>query len=314
MSYARGVVFSRLRSFVAVAVAAAPPALIVACSLTTDLSGFSTGAEGREAGAGDGTLAADSPSDARVSNDGTTGADVESGTPDGGSAYAAAVLADEPVLYYRLGETDTSKPAKDSSKSVRPAAFKGNIACGVPGAIANDGDTACRFDGTTTAVFLANGPTFAGAALPPYSVEAWARPTDLSGPNGHVIAACEKEPDDGYALFFYMSGKAQLERETTAGRDSVESLTVVGAAYRHVVGTFDGSMLRIYVDGFLSASASASRVIPGASGMPFSIGANTNADTNRFVGDLDEVALYDHALTPERIKKHHDVGLGLSGN
>jgi hypothetical protein len=42
------------------------------------------------------------------------------------------------------------------------------------------------------------------------------------------------------------------------------------------------------------------------------IGANgASADINNFGGDIDEVAIYDHVLTPERIRAHHQIGRGL---
>lgn len=280
-----------------------------ACSLTTSLDGLSNGTDDGPADGG-----VDGGSDARSTADAaaTESGDAAPSDGAGGSLYAAAVLADAPILYYRLGETDVSKPARDSSKSTRDATFKGGVICGVPGAIANDPDTACRFDGMTTAVFLPNGPTFAGAPGPPYSLEGWAHPTSFAGSGGHVMAAVEQESNDGYSIFFYLDPKPRFERETPMGTDGIVGIAIDGTTFVHLVGTFDGTTQRLYVDGQLATQGASSKTFLGNHNAPFSIGANSQADTNRFVGEIDEVALYDHVLTPERIKLHHDVGRGLA--
>ncbi|MEA2746568.1 MAG: hypothetical protein QOI41_711 [Myxococcales bacterium] len=281
-----------------------------ACSLTTSLDGLSHGPDDTALEGGGG----DAGSDALLAGDQAATADGDSAASNdaaGGATYAAVVLADDPLLYYRLGETDVTKPARDSSKSQRAATFKGAVVCGLPGAIANDSDTACRFDGTTTAVFAANGPTFAGAPGPSYSLEAWAHPTSYAGPNGHVVAAVEQESNDGYSIFFYLDASPRLERETPMGTDGIFASPIAGTTFVHLVGTFDGTMQRLYVDGVLQKQAASSKTFLGNHNAPFSIGANSQADTNLFVGEIDEVALYDHVLSPERIKLHHDVGRGL---
>jgi hypothetical protein len=303
-----------MRRALAVAIGSCGFVAAGACSLTTSLDGLSNGpvevdGSGPDGGGLDGglldgaLLGADQAAADADSDGGNDGA--------GGSAYAAVVLADAPILYYRLGETDLTKPARDSSKSARPAAFKGSMVCGLPGAIANDPDTSCRFDGMTTAVFVANGPTFAGSPAPPYSLEGWAHPTTFAGPGGHVVAAVEQESNDGYSIFFYLDAKPRFERETPMGTDGIVGLPIAGTTFVHVVGTFDGTTQRLYVDGALQQQGASSKTFPGTDNAPFSIGANSQADTNRFVGEIDEVALYDHVLTPERIKLHHDVGRGL---
>jgi hypothetical protein len=305
---------AKLRRALAATLGASVVVAAGACSLTTSLDGFTNGPIETPR---DGGPSRDAATDALVGDgDGEGGgsardADAPGNDAAGLSAYAAAVLADNPFLYYRLGETDITKPAVDSSRSARPAAFKGSVVCGVPGAIANDVDTACRFDGTTTAVFVAKGPTFGGSPGPPCSLEAWAHPTHAPGPNGHAVAGVEQEPNDGYSIFFYDNKAPRFERETPMGTDGIIAPAISGTAFVHLVGTWDGTAQRLYVDGALQQQGNTTKTFPGNDNAPFSIGANSNADTNRFVGEIDEVAVYDHALTPERIKLHHDVGRGL---
>jgi hypothetical protein len=78
-------------------------------------------------------------------------------------------------------------------------------------------------------------------------------------------------------------------------------------AATHVVGTFDGSMLRIYVNGRPEGGASTG--LPRRPGdVPVEIGSFYGGQ--RWFGVLDEVALYDRALSPEDVRRHHELGSG----
>jgi hypothetical protein len=97
------------------------------------------------------------------------------------------------------------------------------------------------------------------------------------------------------------------------GMDDVHfqaTVTVMDGKWQHIVGTFDGQTLAIYVDG----QRVAARSYPGPvthDGAPLYIGNNVNEWMNTFgqsgvtnqfmVGDLDEVVLYDRALGTDEI-------------
>src|SRR5206468_1538463 len=65
------------------------------------------------------------------------------------AAYAPAVLADRPAVYYRLGDAAGGTTAADASGNGHPgtyaAAGGGGYAPGQPGAVVGDGDTAVAF-------------------------------------------------------------------------------------------------------------------------------------------------------------------------
>ena len=73
--------------------------------------------------------------------------------------------------------------------------------------------------------------------------------------------------------------------------------------WQHVAAVKDGSMLQIYIDGELSATAVDSSLLPDqltlVIGQLFSFGS-----VRPFVGDLDEIAFYDRALTEEEVQSH----------
>lgn len=88
----------------------------------------------------------------------------------------------------------------------------------------------------------------------------------------------------------------------------IESATEVGfavgdfpvdAEWHHVASVWDGNEVRIYVDGVLAGSAPASGIEFDSS--PVSIGAGVGGmgDANFFAGTLDELRIYDVALSDD---------------
>ena len=82
--------------------------------------------------------------------DGTlTGAQIQAeyNARNGGN-YASVILGQDPVAYYRLGES-SGTVAYDSSGAFDNASFGSGITVGVAGALGNDGNTAYQFSGGT---------------------------------------------------------------------------------------------------------------------------------------------------------------------
>jgi len=83
----------------------------------------------------------------------------------------------------------------------------------------------------------------------------------------------------------------------------------------HLVGTYDGGSWNLYRNGKLAASAGAnagSLIVTnanwaiGARGRwKYAAGYPLNGLDRQFHGVIDEVAIYDHALTPDRVALHY---------
>jgi hypothetical protein len=69
----------------------------------------------------------------------------------------------------------------------------------------------------------------------------------------------------------------------------------------HVVGTYDGSNLRIYVDGQLKATQARTGAIDNGTG---SLGIGVSP---YWSGAIDDVALYDVPLTGAQVQAHYDA-------
>lgn len=79
----------------------------------------------------------------------------------------------------------------------------------------------------------------------------------------------------------------------------------------HLVGTYDGAVMRFYINGELNNALRVEGAVEGygpTDGM--GIGGEYADDNPVFHGRISEVALYDRVLAPERIRAHYAAGIG----
>ena len=260
-----------------IAVAALPMAL-GACLLFTEFSGISDGDRS----------ATDASVDADQSAPGIDG------SPSTPSSYQAAVLADRPVGYWRFEENAASEPARDEVGG-NHGVYVGKVVLGQAG-VAREGSAVRLGDGETK-ITVANVFDFAGQ---PFSVEAWivADAADLGQYRGIAVKAGDDGAGQrqGWAFWVYGGLRFELNRDGTFYNTNAPYAAGTPA---HVVATSDGTKGRIYVNGRLEKEDPAQLLEPNPAQVTF--GA-------RFVGLLDELALYDQALTEAQVRAHYDAG------
>ncbi len=212
------------------------------------------------------------------------------------SSYVAAVLADIPLLYWRLGEAG-GNVASDASGNSRDGLYA-SCTLGVTGALVYDNDTAVAFDGVASTV---SGPVPTFAVRAPFTVEAWVRPATATN-FGHLL---NHEPPngvrEGFALFYNFGTPAFERFVSNSNLTAAASGPIPTIVFSHLVGTYDGNTLSLYVNGVLADAVSDTRVSVGYAG-DFVVGACE--DDEFFEGTIDEVAVYDYALSPERVLAH----------
>lgn len=104
----------------------------------------------------------------------------------------------------------------------------------------------------------------------------------------------------GHVSFFVSDGAAGQ------GLTSTQSLPL--GSFHHVAVTADGSFLRIYIDGQLDAQA-VQTVTPHNSGFPLQMGSISGAVAANYLnGVIDEVELFDRALSASELKAIFDAG------
>jgi hypothetical protein len=130
------------------------------------------------------------------------------------------------------------------------------------------------------------------------TVAAWLNPTVLSGWRTAVM----KEDTGGlaYALYAHDNAPRAAAYVRMAGdtaSDSVATATQLPLnTWTHVAATYDGSALRLYVNGTLVSTRAASGTI-GATANPLRVGGNS-VWGEYFAGRIDEVRIYNRALAP----------------
>jgi len=86
-----------------------------------------------------------------------------------------------------------------------------------------------------------------------------------------------------------------------------------GNTWIHLVGTYDGAKWNLYRNGALVASHSAAGALSITNGN-WAIGATGNGWGDNYVGNVDEVAIYNKALSASQVAAHYVAGLSGTAN
>ncbi len=137
----------------------------------------------------------------------------------------------------------------------------------------------------------------------PFTLEAWIRPQQSPGQRG-VVAKTENSE---YAIFMD-EGVPQFDVHLSGRYVMAKAKDVlINDRWTHIAGVFDGSEVRLYVDGKIVASQ-AGRGKRTTNELPLFIGADTSDSgqpTRAFLGSVDEVrlsgrAIYEVDFTPQK--------------
>ena len=272
----------------------------VGCALFSDFGGLSNGTD-PDAGAlpegGDPGTAGDS------GNDGDLPPVVDAG-PDA-PAYRLAVLEDKPIAYWPFDDPPSSSFVSEIVGN-KKADFSGPLTFGVPGV------SGTCIDKTDRTQILEVGDYFDFVDKNPYTIEAWAKPRfDYE----YLTMIAKRRPNAEYGWNFYFS---QVDKSDPPGFQMIHAYPPTGGQrtvfvstpdaamkFHHVVVTYEpspatGPRMRMYYDGVRTDGFDDDKPANDTT-EPVWIGEG-------FLGLLDEIALYDHALTVERVQAHYLLG------
>jgi hypothetical protein len=276
--------------FMAIAALAA----VAGCVLLTDLDGLTGGAPSDGGVDGDSNAPTDAPAGDVVASDAGDAGDL--------SSYTKEVLADAPVVYLKLGEA-TGTIAKDQLAKY-DGEYGGSFMLAQPGLIAGDTDKALQLNGEGWVSLPVIPGLFIGKT--PFTIEAWMKVEFFEATQWIVGREDVEAPRYGVSLIFGM-GSIALERWQDGGASRVDGKPPRIGFPTHVVGTFDGAKMQVWVDGASGQAGSSGTNVPENS-LEIGIGAQSSHLAGRFKGVVDEIALYDRALTSERILAHYRAG------
>ena len=226
--------------------------------------------------------------------------------PDVGDLdYVNSVLADAAGYYYRLGEAAVIDPAVDEVGG-SDGTYGANVTPGL--SLGYGTDKAAGFNATANDYVDTGVDMLSDTA---FSVEAWVNANDTAGQ--HRIVAKDELGVFGQFILWFNSGKLRFQVYPSDGTVQgdwaiAEAPTAppVGTTF-HVVGVFDGTDVILYVDGVEVASTALGAATAITNSLPITIGASSLGLSPRdhiFDGSIDEVAIYESALTEEQIAEH----------
>lgn len=215
-------------------------------------------------------------------------------------SYASEVLTDSPLAYYRVDEAADTIMA-DSSGNGRDGTYTSSSILGAASLIASaPGNDAILLSGGQYAyVDIEDWQNGAHTTL-----ECWFS-TTLTGDASLITrwggyAALDLQSSDVVRFYCNVGGSTKIASTPVPGlRDGQP---------HHILGTYDGSNLRIYVDGAEVASLAASGSLSSGASVGYRFGSRFASPSSPFSGTLDEIAIYDHALSSERVLAHYDAG------
>ena len=154
--------------------------------------------------------------------------------------------------------------------------------------------TALSFDGVDDYVFVDHDNSLITTEM---SFELWVNPRQASSflldkyyfSTGFFVREVSKK------WIFYLDGWSVYS----------DSDIEIGV-WTHLAGTYDGSSLKIYVNGVNEATKYPGDQLVNDNSLPLEFGTS---GASHFDGVIDEIALYERALTSEEIEQHFQDGL-----
>ena len=151
-----------------------------------------------------------------------------------------------------------------------------------------------------------------------FSVSFWMMPTMIE-PYGHIVSHSNRPQTSGWQFdVFRTTGSGPSGSEVGTLRFGIfntngtffspTGVQVPGDKFTLVTGTFDGSRVRLYMDGVPVGEAEFQGEYNSDPGLPLRIGSAAYCSScNRWSGVIDELHMYDRALGDDQIKQLYDL-------
>jgi hypothetical protein len=231
-------------------------------------------------------------------------------------AYAPTVLAHSPAAYWRLGDS-SGATMSDSSPNGNTGTYRNGVVLGAPGGLSGNGDTAASFDGSDDYASVPNSASLNGAGTA-ITLEALVKPAsgsvNLQKPILLKSYTSHDPPYYQYGLFLYPSASVIFGLSIGGAYVNLVANNTgwVAGQWSHFAATYDGSTMRIYVNGTQVASKAQTGAV-NTYATPLDIGAYENlpkVSSYTLGGVIDEVAIYPSALSSAVVQADSAAALG----
>jgi len=241
--------------------------------------------------------------------------------------YPGTVESDHCLAFYRFEEVDGAVAA-DSAHRPEPPQFGAQpatyhmVRLGAVGALTGKseaGGRAASFDGGQSRVWVSASPDVFDLTEA-LTIELWVKPVKGGEAKQVLVAKGDYGVNGGvtyYVVYFQNASDSGGQIRFGTFGDGHQFLDLAGEIpedqFTHLVVTFDTAVsennTQIFVNGRLNVQGTLPSKPASHAGQPLTIGALSNDPKQQpyiqfFKGDLDEVAIYDHALKAERVLDH----------
>jgi PKD repeat protein len=159
---------------------------------------------------------------------------------------------------------------------------------------------AIQFDGVNDFVNVPDSPSL--RITGPITIEAWIR-RSITGVQHSIVEKYGCSGLGGYVLRVTATDKLMFgtRDDCNTGTSGIGGTSLLANTWYHVAGLWDGTQIRLYVNGVLDGLTVTSRN-PKAGTTPLRIGARGNDVASPFAGLIDEVRLWNVARTVSNLQ------------
>lgn len=174
-----------------------------------------------------------------------------------------------------------------------------------------------NFNGSTDKVNLSLALNSAIDPINTFTVESWVYPTAMDNDLGNNVGMIV-----GNYNTLIVDMQFMLRKEGTAyqfwvndsGTTNFKAVTATNAVvlnqWQHIAGVWNGSDLKIYINGVLANTTTGVTGVSFKSQLNNPIQLGKNSSNEKFVGNIDEVRLWTRALTVDEIMNNMNCELG----
>jgi hypothetical protein len=180
-----------------------------------------------------------------------------------------------------------------------------------------------NFDGSSSYVSAGNSTIFNFSKSNPFTINTWIKHTSSVSEN-HIVSRHSLGTNGGYLMLLLDSGGATQTLyldiiNSTANQYAVTYAMDYRDQWHNVVGVYDGSGnrsgMKLYVDGINVATGTSTTIANEITlaDSPLVFGKAAYSNGFYYKGLIDDVRIYDYALTENQVKQHYNAGLNRLG-
>jgi len=224
--------------------------------------------------------------------------------------YSDLISSHGPVAYWRLGES-SGNTAEDETGS-HDGTYQNSYSLGQSGALSGDSDTSAGFSGGSNDRVQVGSFNVTGSGI---TLLAWFR-ADSFGDVRFISKATSTSPSDHTWMLGIDNNttlECRLKIDGTTRQVSASVSTLSAGSWYFAAATYDGSTIRVYLNGTEVGTGSYSGSISTSSAAVGLANQPSGAGDRGFDGRLDEVAVFDKALSGAEISGLYSAALGSDG-